>query len=265
MRILKKIWYRIIKKSPGDMDMVHYWKTKDHVEAKITTRDGATIMVLDGEKYPIWGFPRGHLLIPANEPHGPLSILKHQVKVQIFNEIWEKLEKKLPKDQIIKEGYEALDRVIEYLEPLKYDLMPASTMCPSVREIHRAWTKVAPSERSLKVRDIVCLTLQEDDGYRYRVQWMAIWYPWVKWFYDPIKLFDKGLMMIERAEVIGDMKRKIKLLRRVLMLALEDPNMKDKFTKLFKEIDWNKVRIKEEERYHFRAKYFKCDLDVLEY
>lgn len=247
------------------MDMVHYWKTKDHVEAKITTRDGATIMVLDGEKYPIWGFPRGHLLIPANEPHGPLSILKHQVKVQIFNEIWEKLEKKLPKDQIIKEGYEALDRVIEYLEPLKYDLMPASTMCPSIREIHRAWTKVAPSERSLKVRDMLTLILQEDDGYRYRVSWMAIWFPRLMWFRDPVKALDKGLAMVERAEVIGDMKRKIKLLRKVLGVLLEDPELKDKFMKFFKEVNWNKVRITEGERYHLRAKYFKCDLDVLEY
>ena len=243
--------------------MVHYWKNKDHVEAKLTKKDGATIMVLEGEKYPIWGFPRGHLLIPANEKYGPLSILKHQVKTQIFNEIWEKLEKDLPKEQIIKEGYEALDRVLEYLEPLKYDLMPPETMCPSVREIHRAWTKVAPSERSLKVRDIVTLVLQEDDGYRYRVQWMAIWYPWIKW--NPIKLFDKGLQMVERAEVIGDMKRKIKLLRRVLSLALEDPKLKETFIKFFKEVDWKKVKITEAERYHLRAKYFKCDLDVLEY
>ena len=244
--------------------MVKYWKTKDFVEAKLTKKDGATIMVLDGEKYPIWGFPRGHLLIPANEKYGPLSILKHQIKNQIFNETWGKIDK-LPKEQIIKEGYEALDRVLVYLEPLKYDLMPASTMCPSVREIHRAWTKVAPSERSLKVRDILTLILQEDDGYRYRVQWMAIWWPVIKWFSNPVKLLDRGFAMIERAEVIGDMKRKIKLLRKVVMLALEDPKLKDQFIKFFKEVNWKKVRITEAERYHLRAKYFKCDLDVLTY
>lgn len=247
------------------MPMVHYWKTKDAVEAKLTKKDGAQIMVLDGEKYPIWGFPRGHLLIPANEKYGPLSILKHQVKNQIFNDTFDRLQKELPKEEITKLGYEALDRVLEYMKPLKYDLMPAGSMCPAVREIHRAWTKVASSERSLKVRDMVTLCLQEDDGYRYRVQWMAIWWPWIKWFSDPIKLLDKGLRMIERAEIIGDMKRKIKLLRTVLMTLLEDPKLKDCFTRFFKEVNWNKVKITEAERYHFRAKYFKCDLDVLEY
>ena len=258
--------------------MVHYWKQKDFVEAKLTTKDGATIMVMDGEKYPIWGFPRGHLLIANSDykgetvtleervkKYGTFKVLKHELKSQIFNETWEKLEKELPKEQIIKEAYEALDRCLEIAESLKYDLMPVNKMCPSVREIHRAWTKVAPSERSLKLRDILCLLLQEDDGYRYRVQWMAIWWPMIKWFSDPIKLLDKGFAMIERGEIIGDMKRKIKLLRRVLNLVLEDSNLKDKFTKLFKEINWNKVKITEQDRYHFRAKYFKCDMDVLEY
>ena len=245
------------------MDMVHYWKTKDYVEAKLTKKDGATIMVMEGEKYPMWGFPRGHLLIPANEKYGPLSILKHQIKNQIFNEAWDKLDKGIPKEQIIKDGLEALDRCLEYLEPLKYDLMPASTMCPSVREVHRAWTKVAPSERSLKVRDIVTLVMQEDDAFRYRFQWLAIWKP--IFMLNPVKFFDYGLGMVERGEVIGDMKRRIKLLRRVLMLALEDPSIKDSFIKFFKEINWKKVKITEADRYHFRGKYFKCDLDVLDY
>ena len=260
------------------MPMVSYWKRKDFVEAKLTKKDGATIMVLDGEKYPIWGFPRGHLLIANSDykgeavtleerikKYGTFKVLKHELKNQIFNETWDKLEKGLPKEQIIKEGYEALDRCLEIAQDLKYDLMPAHKMCPSVREIHRAWTRVAASERSLKLRDVLCLFLQEDDGYRYRVQWMAIWWPMIKWFSDPIKLLDKGLKMVERGEVIGDMKRKIKLLRRVLMLLLEDKKLKDKFTKLFKEIDWKKVKITEQDRYHFRAKYFKCDLDVLTY
>lgn len=265
MRILKKIWYRLIRKNPGDMPMVRYWKSKDFVEAKLTKKDGATQMVLDGEDYPMWGFPRGHLLIPANEQYGPLSVLKHQIKNQIFNESWEKLEKGVPKEQIIKEAWIALDRCLEYLEPLKYDLMPASTMCPSVREIYRAWTKVAPSERSLKLRDVTTLLLQEDDGYKYRVQWMAIWYPRIKWFVNPVKLFDKGLAMIERGEVIGDMKRKIKLLRRVLGVLLEDKRVRSNFEAFFKEVKWNKVKITEADRYHFRGKYFKVDMDVLEY
>ena len=253
--------------------MVKYWKSKDAVEAKLTKKDGASILVLDGEKYPIWGIPRGHLLIPSNknaksdpntlqgrfDRYSPFGVLKHDLK-QVFNRAWEKLDQGVPREQVIAEGKVQLKEALKIIEYLKYDLMPPETMCPAVREIHRALTKVdCPQD----FRDALTLVLQEDDGYRYRVSWMAIWYPWIKW--NPIKLFDYGLKMIERAEVIGDMKRKIKLLRRILSLALEDPNIKDKFIRFFKEVNWRKVRITEAERYHFRAKYFRCDMDVLEY
>lgn len=245
--------------NPGKMPMVSYWKTKEYVEAKMTTKDGATILVMDGEKYPIWGFPRGHLLIPASKQYGPLSILKHQIKNRVFNETFEKLQT-LPREQVIKEAKQALKDCYEYLEPMRLDLMPPSKMCPSVREIYRALTKIGCPE---PLRDILTLILQEDDGYRYRVQWLAIWWPLIKW--NPVKIFDKGLKMLEEAEVIGDMKRKIRLLRTVLMLGLEDARIKELFISFFKEVNWRKVRITEADRYHFRAKYFKVDLDVLEY
>lgn len=249
----------MIRKSPADMPAVHYWKTSDFVEAKLTTKDGATVMYMQGEKQPMWGFPRGHLLIPANEKHGPLSKLKHECK-QVFNRAWERREKGITNEENVREIKRELKELP--IEPLRYDLMPARTMCPAVREIHRALTKVdCPND----LRDILCLILQEDDGYRYRVQWMAIWFPFLKWFSDPVKLLDKGLKMVERAEIIGDMKRKIKLLRSILTLALEDERIKDKFTKFFNECDWKKVKITEAERYHFRGKYFKADLDVLTY
>lgn len=246
--------------NPAKMPMVKYWKTQESVQAKLTTKDGATLMVMDGEKYPMWGFPRGHLLIPANQKHGPLSILKHEVKNRVFNQTWDELEKGLPREEVIKNAKARLRECYEYLKPLHYDLMPAGSMAPSVREIHRALTAVGCPE---PLRDILTLVLQEDDGYRYRVQWLAIWIPLIKW--NPVKIFDKGLKMIEKAEVIGDMKRKIKLLRRVLTLGLEDPNIKKMFIKFFKEVNWKKVRITEAERYHFRGKYFKCDSDILEY
>ena len=259
MRIILKAWYKLIKKNPGDMNMVRYWKTKDFVEAKLTKKDGATIMVMEGEDYPMWGFPRGHLLIPANEKYGPLSILKHEIKNKVFNEVFDCLQTG-SKQESIELGKKNLKDCYRFLEPLRYDLMPPQTMCPAVREIHRALTKVGcPND----LRDILCLILQEDDGYRYRVQWLAIWIPLIRW--NPIKIFEKGLKMIERAEIIGDMKRKVKLLRTILMLALEDKRIKEMFIKFFKEVNWRKVRITEGDRYHMRGKYFKADLYVLEY
>ena len=260
MRLLKRWYYRLIGMHPGKMPMVKYWKTKEFVEAKLTKKDGSTQMVMAGEDQPMWGFPRGHLLIPATQKHGPLSVLKHEIKNRVFNETWDELEKGVPKEEVVKNAKRRLRECYEYLKPLRYDLMPASSMAPSVREIHRALTKVGcPNE----LRDILTLVLQEDDGYRYRVQWLAIWVPIIRW--SPVKIFDKALLMIEQAEVIGDMKRKIKLLRRVLMLGLEDPHIKAMFIKFFKEVNWKKVRITEAERYHFRGKYFKCDMDILEY
>lgn len=256
-RLILKFWYKLIRKNPGDFPMVHYWKTKDFVEAKLTTKDGATIMVLDGEKYPMWGFPRGHLLVPANEKYGPLSKLKHECK-QICNRAWEKLDQGVLKQEIIKDMKKEIKELP--LDALRYDLMPPQTMCPAVREIHRALTKIGcPND----VRDILCLILQEDDGYRYRVQWMAIWFPFIRW--NPVKILDKALAMVERAEVIGDMKRRVKLLRRTLKLGLEDPRIKDLFIRFFKEVNWKKVKITEGDRYHCRGKYFKCDMDVIEY
>ena len=254
--------------------MVSYWKRKDFVEAKKVQKDGAFQLVMEGEKYPIWGTVRGHLLVPntirnTNEAitledrikkWGPFSVLKHECK-QIFNEVHRKLEENVSNETIIKEAKEAIDKLP--IEHLKYDMMPPERLVPVVREIHRAWTKVARSKRSLKLRDIICFMLQEDDSYRYRVQWMIIWWP--LWKRNPIKLLEKGLKMVEIGEVIGDMKRKIKLLRTGLMLGLQDPSIKEQFIEFFKEVNWKKVKITEAERYHLRAKYFKCDLDVIEY
>ena len=248
---------------PGKMPMVSYWRTKEAVEAKLITDNGALKMVMDGEKYPMWGYPRGHLLIPAEEQYGPLSKLKHEIKNQIFNDTWKEIEEGLPKETILENAWKRLEATLEFLKPLKYDLMPKQSMCPAVREIHRAWTKVAPCEKSSKLRDMLCLILQEDDGYRYRVQWMAIWFPLIK--INPIKIFNYALEKVEQAEVIRDMKERVRLLRRVLMFLLEDPIIRKNFNAFFKEVDWKKVRITEADRYHMRGKYFKTDMDVLEY
>ena len=254
-RWLLRKWYRLIGKGPGDMDMVQYWKSKDCCAAIITTKDGSTTMILDGEKYPMWGFPRGHILF------GALSPLKHQIKNQIFNDSWWKLEKGTDRKEVVKDIKKSLESIYQYAEPLKYDLMPPEKMCPAVREIHRAWTKVAPE--ASRLRDMLTLILQEDDGYRYRVQFLAGWFPLFKWF--PIKALEKGLQMVEHAEVIGDMKERIRLLRRILLLILEDKKINKLFKAFFKEVNWNKVKLSRADKFHFRGKYFKVDYDVLEY
>lgn len=268
---LLRWWYR--NKSPADMPMVRYWKTKESIQAKVTqAKDGSTVMYMEGEDYPFPTFPRGQVLF------GPLSKLKHEIKNQIFNEAWRKLEEGADKKEIISyikkilsEGVKVSDTSPLYgreyqkgedlMEILRYDALPPKKMSPFAREIHRAFSKVAPEAH--KLRDLICFIAQEDDAYRFRIQWLAEWFWLMK--LNPVKSFDYALKMLEHGEVVGDMKDKAKLLRRVLMTYLEDPSARAKFIKLFREIDWGKVKLTAGDKYHFRGKYFKVDLKYLEY
>src|SRR3990167_10753268 len=166
---LKKYWYRLIKKSPADMPMVRYWKYQDKQEAKVTrNQEGALIMKISGEDEDFPGFPRGYLLF------GKLSKLKHEIKNQIFNYAWDKLEK--GENPVHEIKTEVLGRILALAEDTKYDQVPYERMFLPVKEIYRAWTKVVPGERSLKLRDILTFVLQEDDSYRFRFQWMATYF-----------------------------------------------------------------------------------------
>ena len=258
IRILLRFWYRLTKKTPLDFEMVQYWKTKEAVEAKVTTdKHGSLIMQMEGEKYPFPGFPRGHLLF------GSLSPLKHQIKNQVFNESWAKLEAGVAHDAIIKDIKSKLFGPIAQLaETVKYDMFPPERLCPAVKELYRAWSYVSPETSSL--RDYLMFILQEDDGYRFRVQWLVTWFGW--WFkYRPVQRFKYALEMLEHGEVIGDMKERIRLLRRILLLCLEDLHIRDLFEKLCREIDWSKVKLSKGDKYHMRGKWFKVDYGLVEY
>lgn len=252
-------WYfRLTKKSPDQMEMVSYWRTKERIDAKVTkAADGSTIMVMSGEKYPVKTFPRSHILF------GPLSKLKHEIKNQIFNDAWAKLEAGVPPDEIIREVKEKLHgEIYTYMEPMKYDLIPSARMNPAVREIHRAWTKVSP--QTWQLRNCLCMILQEDDSYCFRVQWLVQWFGFLMKL-NPVKSFDYALRMLEHGEVVGDMKERQRLLRRICMMMLEDTKVRETFIAFFREINWNKVKLTKGDKYHFRAKYFKVDLKYLEY
>ena len=247
--------------------MVRYWRSKDSVAAKVTkAKDGSIIMIMEGEDYPFPTFPRGHILLGKDGGYSQLSVLKHQIKNQIFNESWAKIHSGVPSEEIIKDIKNKLFKTIpEHFEPIRYDMLPIEKMCPSVREIHRAWTKVAP-ESTYILRDYLCFILQEDDAYRFRVQWIVKYFN-PKWLLKTrmVKIFLKSLQMVEHAEVIGDMKERIKLLRTVLEIALSDPNIKELFIRFCKEANWKKIKLSKGDSYHFRGKYFKVDMDVLEY
>ena len=237
--------------------MVSYWKTKESVAAKVTTNsDGATVMKMDGEKHPFPGFPRGYLLF------GPLSKLKHEIKNQIFNEGWRLLEE----GQFI-DVVKVLDGIYELSRQSKYDMVPPESMVDSVKELWRAFTVIEKSLtgvsrlRVKSLKETICYILQEDDAYRFRVQWIA---PMLEWG-DPVKNFDRALGELEHGEIIGDMKERVRLLRRVLMEVLKHKTIGDLFRRFYKEVKWKKVKLKEGDKYHFRGKYFKVDFDKFAY
>lgn len=248
--------------TPDKMPTVKYWKYGDAAEAMVTkTKDGIQ-MKIAGEDYPMATFPRSYLLM------GPLSPFKHQIKNQVFNEAWALIESgKTNKEVVAHIKGKLFGPIAELFETLKYDQVPENMMCLAVREIYRAWGKVTKDPRHLRLRDYLCFVLQEDDGYRFRVQWLTNYFPpkWVFRILNPAKFFAKALKHLEHAEVVGDMKERILLLRTVLLVLLTDPKTAKLFNALFREIDWRKVKLSEADKYYFRAKYFKVDHPYLEY
>lgn len=252
--------------------MVKWWITKEAVAAKVTeSKDGSLVMMMEGEKYPFPGYPRGHLL------YGSLSPLKHEIKNQVFNDIWKKLEEGISHEQAIADiKGDILDRIIELAEPMRYDMLPFERLSPPVKEIWRAWTvvegTVSPQNafKLARLKEILCFILQEDDGYRFRVQWLVNFFNpsslWRKALRrKPVDDFKLALEMIEHAEVIGDMKERMRLLRRILLLILEDDKIRTLFDRFCAEVDWNKVKLSKADKYFFRAKYFKVDWPVFDY
>jgi hypothetical protein len=225
-------------------EMVGWWRTKEAVQAKVTTaEDGSYIMWMEGEKYPFPGYPRGHLL------YGTLSKLKHEVKNQILNENWWRLERGEPVTID-----EATKNLTELAQVSKYDMMPYEKLCPAVKELYR-------NLKSPLWRDILSYIFQEDDGYRFRFQWLMT-YITKK---DPIGSFNQGMQMLEHAEVIDDMKERVRLVRRVMLALWKDPEKAQVWIDFVQKSNLNEMKLSKADKFYFRAKYFKVDYPHVEY
>lgn len=272
------------------MPMVQYWKKQDAVKAKVTIMpDGSLGMWMEGEQYPFPGFPRSHMLFGnyKGTGHGPLSVLKHTIKNEIFNyayyalqnkgtdDVWEYLREGKTREEVITHIKEvALPKVYEITEDLKYDLLPPEKMFAGVRELWRAMTvlqKRHPNNKHLEpLKKTLCMVFLDDDSYIMRLKWIIqVFNPSSWWFKilfrNPEKDFMVALEELEVAEVVVDMKSRSKLLREGISLILEDKSIKRLFLELCKEMDWNKLKLTKADLYHLRAKYFKADLIRFEY
>jgi hypothetical protein len=245
-------------------EMVQYWKTKLAVEAKVTTaEDGSYIMWMEGEKYPFPGFPRGSVLFKS------LSKLKHECK-QIFNRAWYALEDGKGDEEVIQNIKNELFTDIKALmDERRLLMLPPERMAPMVREIWRAMEVLEKRHNSDKIKtlkEILCFIIQEDDAYRFRVGWvMKFFKPFMSRVKNPIKIFDYALSMLEHAEIVGDMKERQRLLRRIIMLCLKDKQIRDLFNELCNEWDWKKIKLSKGDAYFFRGKWFKVDYPQCQY
>ena len=240
---MKKYLYKLYYKFHTP-EMVSWWKHKEAVQAKLTTaEDGSYIMWMEGEKYAFPGYPRGHLL------YGTLSKLKHEIKNQLFNENWHRLER----GEAV-EVERALQNIYVLAKESRLDMIPVEKSAPAVREI----IKAIPSKCW---KDILGYIFQEDDAYRFRFQWLV---PYLS-KKDLIGSFSKGMEMMEHAEITPDMKDRVRLVKRVLLALWQDPYYRKFFEEFVQDLDFKKARLSKVDKYFFRAKYFKVDYPYFEY
>lgn len=148
MKFFTNIWYTLFPPA-----MVSYWKKSDKTRARVThAKDGHLQMILEGEKYPFPALPRGHVLLST------VGKVKHVIKTKIFNAAWKEIQKSM--------------------DAAKYDMIPLSKTAPAVREMARVLDKMVEMEivddmkdRMKLLRNVIVFLAQEDDAYRFRMQY----------------------------------------------------------------------------------------------
>lgn len=255
LKLLSLKFFYKLRYSRKPPPMVKYWLKSDSVLAKrVRMPEGHDAMVFEGEDEIFPSYPRGALL------YGSLSPLKHTIKNRVFNDSWKLLEGYKDPSKNIRDG---LDDAMKILDKGRYDIVPFHALVPPVKELWRAMTiveeKMGGHVRAVK--ELICTILQEDDSYRFRLLWLTKFF----WRKPTIKDFDRALSFLEHGEMVGDMKERERLLRRVLLAALNDPRIRECFEMLVKELDWKKLRLTKADKYFFRGKYFKVDFPENQY
>lgn len=124
------------------MDEKHPLDTEDTVLKVDFPKEGGTFSWLKGRKFPFPGFPHGKIV--AN-----MAMIKRMIKVFLY----------------------------AYHSVIKRDLIKPERYSKSVREIYRLFNLLAERENSepmkqkwIQMRDFICMTLEFDNAYRFRVQ-----------------------------------------------------------------------------------------------
>mgnify|MGYP001607421373 CR=1 FL=1 len=83
--------------------------------------------------------------------------------------------------------------------------------------------------------------------------------------YSLKKELEWAFNFLENAEVVPDMKGRARLIKRTVFAFLEDPEFGAYIGALVKELNWRKLCLSRADKYYFRGKYFKCDLERFDY
>lgn len=135
--------FNIFKKEPNS---VQYGEkgTKQEAQPIFNEKEGFTELHIKGEKYPLRGFPRHHVL------HGPMVGLKRYLKNFVIEQLVKCLPFKIPDENLVTPVRE-LARVA--------DLLIEAEDEPEMKHL------------MTQLKDAVTMTLQEDDAWRFRLQW----------------------------------------------------------------------------------------------
>lgn len=119
-------------------------KGKEFARKVINEKSGAEELQIRGEKYALRASPRHHFL------HGPLAPLKRYMKNFVVEAIVKCLPYKIP-DERLAEPVRELARV--------FDLVIEAEDEPEQKKLIEQF------------KDAICMTMQEDDAWRFRWQW----------------------------------------------------------------------------------------------
>ena len=64
---------------------------------------------------------------------------------------------------------------------------------------------------------------------------------------------------IGEAEIVPDMRGRMRLIKRVVLALLEDADFGELIERIAWELDWKKIMLSKSDTYYFRGKYFKVD------
>lgn len=212
--------------------------------------EGGTLTYCYGYKYPFKGLPLQkyvEILVSIKRMFmESLRLFRHKAMIPFISLL-----------VIIPNRKKVLDLIFDFyiniashsftnciLEPKKY--------CDSVREIYRTFEVISQTEKTKKVRDIVCTLIEYDNAYRYRLQDAAQEFDKDRFFINGKKELDRVLDIMILREKNEGMKDKWRLFKRYLPFALKIIN-KD-FLNFIKEIDLTKLYIDESDRYFMSMK-----------